>query len=84
MNEPQIHSHITDGLPDAHPFAWRSVDCAICQALVHADNNECMQTWVESDWGIYCLTCFATMHGAHCLPPDVVPPRPALTGGVDA
>ena len=56
--EPQIHSHITDGLPPDHPLAEETVVCARCQVMVHACNNECMQTWVESEHGNFCWPCF--------------------------
>lgn len=59
MNEPLIHSHITDGLPNSHPLAYESVNCAACCESLHAANNECMQTWVESGRGNFCLACFA-------------------------
>lgn len=28
--------------------------------MVHASNNECMQTWVETGEGAYCIRCFGT------------------------
>ena len=56
--EPQIHSHIEDGLPDEHPLAGECVYCAKCNAMVHANNNECMQTWIETEFGNYCSLCF--------------------------
>ena len=58
--EPLIHSHITDVLPDSHPLAFESVFCKTCGEMVHAFNNECMQTWVESGAGSHCIGCFAT------------------------
>lgn len=63
MEEPRIHSHITDELPDGHPLAHEQVDCKKCGVLVHAFNNECMQTWVETGNGPFCLRCFAVTHG---------------------
>lgn len=59
MNEPQIHSHITDLLPDEHPLAFHGVYCKVCGMMLHASNNECMATWVESGSGNYCLAHFA-------------------------
>jgi hypothetical protein len=56
--EPRIWSHITDVLPDDHPLAWTSVYCTACKDMVHASNNECMTTWVETGKGGYCLACF--------------------------
>lgn len=68
MSEPLIHSHLEDLLPDAHPLAFQSVGCRDCQVLVHAGNNECMRTWVETGRGSYCLACFA--FGGTVLEPD--------------
>ena len=51
--EPLVHSNHTDGLNDAHPLAWQCVHCQHCNMMVHADNNECMTTWLE--WGKYVL-----------------------------
>lgn len=64
--EPRIHSHITDALPSGHPLAFTQVHCQICHVLVHAGNNECMQTWVETGQGDHCLACF-TKQGGSCL-----------------
>jgi hypothetical protein len=58
-NEPKIHSHIDDVLPDEHPLAFTCVDCVVCGVMVHASNNECMQTWIETGKGAYCLKHFA-------------------------
>jgi hypothetical protein len=57
FREPLIHSHITDGLPDDHPLARVTVRCDTCHAMVHCENNECMQTWLETDWGYFCTRC---------------------------
>ena len=57
--EPLIHSHITDVLPDLHPLAFETISCKACGVMVHAANNECMQTWVESGVGAHCIKCFA-------------------------
>lgn len=59
--EPRIHSHILDVLPETHPLAHEQVACRLCGCLVHAFNNECMQTWVECDNGPFCLPCFNTV-----------------------
>ncbi len=56
--EPIIHSHITDGLPYEHPLADVSVLCDKCAVIVHSFNNECMQTWYETEFGNYCTSCF--------------------------
>jgi hypothetical protein len=63
VQEPKIHSHITDCLPDQHPMANEQVVCRKCGVLVHAFNNECMQTWVETGRGALCIKCFATTCG---------------------
>jgi hypothetical protein len=56
--EPLCHSHLTDGLPDDHPLAWQQVHCERCSELVHAANNECMQTWFEFEGHVACAPCF--------------------------
>ena len=56
--EPLIHSHITDELPDDHPLAQKSVYCSRCLVMLHAVNNECMQTWFETEYGNFCTKCF--------------------------
>lgn len=56
--EPRIWSHITDALPDEHPLAFKTLYCKTCDAMVHCGNNECMQTWVETSNGPYCIECF--------------------------
>lgn len=60
MREPQIHSHITDALPEDHPLADQSVYCdeENCGEMLHAFNNECMQTWVETGVGNFCALHF--------------------------
>lgn len=63
MNEPKIHSHITDRLPEGHPLAYERVVCKRCGGSVHMSNNECMQTWVETGVGGYCLRCFEVYAG---------------------
>ncbi len=60
--EPIIHSHITDVLPEDHPLAYKKVYCDTkCGHLVHAGNNECMRTWIETEFGNYCTTCFCLL-----------------------
>ena len=56
--EPLIHSHIMDMLPTNHPLAFTEVDCDKCKVQVHAVNNECMQTWLETEDGNFCTKCF--------------------------
>jgi hypothetical protein len=70
LREPLIHSEITDELPDEHPLAYTTVECARCGVMVHAFNNECMDTWVETGQGNYCLGCFAQLFGAADEPSD--------------
>ncbi len=56
--EPIIHSHIEDVLPEEHPLAFDTIYCGKCKVMVHAGNNECMRTWVETEFGNYCSGCF--------------------------
>lgn len=65
--EPLIHSHITDVLPDDHPLAHETIFCGGCTEMLHASNNECMQTWVESGAGAHCLRCFTLSIGGPVL-----------------
>lgn len=59
--EPRIHSYITDELPEEHPLAHKATYCIHCAAMLHASNNECMLTWVETGKGNHCLDCFVQM-----------------------
>ena len=74
MREPELHTGYVDCLPEAHPLAYRSVTCDRCQRPIHAANNECMWTWVETGKGNYCLPCFVALDEedgtdpAYCLP----------------
>jgi hypothetical protein len=68
LREPLIHSEITDELPDEHPLAYTTVECARCGQQVHAFNNECMQAWVETGQGNYCLICFVALFSAEAEP----------------
>ena len=57
--EPIVHSHVEDLLPEKHPLAFEHVSCDACkEVLLHAANNECMQTWIETEYGNYCTKCF--------------------------
>jgi len=64
--EPLIHSHLTDCLPDGHPLARVTVRCKKCGHSVHSEINECMQTWLETEWGNYCTVCYPI---GECLEP---------------
>ena len=55
--EPIIHSHITDVLPEDHCLKNDCVSCDECGVMLHASNNECMQTWLETEVGNYCTKC---------------------------
>lgn len=56
--EPIFHSHMSDVLPDDHPLATETVFCLKCKKeMLHASNNECMQTWVEIYGKPFCLAC---------------------------
>lgn len=61
MTEPLIHSHIDDGLPDGHRWQWEQVHCKSCGDLVHAGNNECMETWFEFGDAAACAECVGTL-----------------------
>jgi hypothetical protein len=63
--ELKIHSHITDMLSDDHQLAFESVYCTQCGDMVHACNNECMQTWIEWKNKGACLICFAAFAQLH-------------------
>lgn len=66
--EPVIHSHITDSLPEDHHLASTCVSCDSCLDMLHASNNECMQTWVEFyKWGNFCIRCFGNHVDADTL-----------------
>ena len=56
--EPIVHSHITDVLEETHPLSNKTIECDKCKVMVHASNNECMQTWFETEHGNYCTSCF--------------------------
>jgi len=61
MKEPIIHSHITDILDEDHPLADTTIYCDKCKEMLHASENECMQSWIETGKGNFCLTCFSKM-----------------------
>ena len=71
LRDPVLHSHIEDMLPDEHPLAFQQVWCdgnGRCEdwqerALLHAANNECMQTWFETGKGNFCVSCFLRLTG---------------------
>lgn len=65
--DPVLHSHIEDALPDDHPLAWESQLCMVCKVPLHASNNECMQTWIETGNGSYCLKHFAELPDSDAL-----------------
>ena len=58
IQAPKLHSHVEDGLPKKHPLAFVDIYCS-CGAMLHSENNECMQTWIETGEGNYCVGCFA-------------------------
>lgn len=61
--EPQIHTHITDTLPDDHPLAWVTLNCDQCGTSLHI-GNESMDDWVETGKGNYCFGCFFALYQA--------------------
>ena len=62
MREPLLHTNITDELPWEHPLAREALWCKRCDAMLHASNNECMQPWVETGGGPFCVPCFAAVY----------------------
>lgn len=70
LNEPRIHSHIVDCLPDEHPKAFEAVYCDGCRSMLHAWNNECMQTWIETGRGNFCIPCFSATPDVEALDDD--------------
>lgn len=67
MRDPQIHSHIEDELPTDHEKAFACVLCSSCGEMLHASNNECMQTWVETGKGDFCIPCFSKIADVQSL-----------------
>lgn len=57
--DPVFHSHITDFLPDEDDRAYTSIFCTRCNEMVHAFNNETMQSWFDTGVGPLCWDCFA-------------------------
>jgi hypothetical protein len=53
-----VHSHIADCLPDDHPLARVTLWCMRCNEMLHCEINECMQTWLETLDGYYCVACY--------------------------
>jgi hypothetical protein len=60
-DEPLVHSHLSDCLPSSHPLAHKQVHCDKCDGIVHAGNNECMQTWFEFEEANVCAQCMGTL-----------------------
>lgn len=79
MRAPILHTHIEDVLPDDHLLAYDSVYCEgpECNRMLHAFNNECMQTWVETGKGNYCIWCFMRVTKG----PEVLEEEWGLPGG---
>jgi hypothetical protein len=76
-NEPRLHSHVVDRLPDNHPLAHSRVRCDRCESLLHLPSNSCMRTWVETGHGNFCVRCFVVAAGG------LVPEDRSHLGGVD-
>ena len=70
VKDPVLHSHVEDVLPDSHPLAYESVYCRVCGQMLHAFNNECMQTWVETGKGNYCLACLNAAQDSDAMDDD--------------
>lgn len=60
--DPIIHLGITDCLPVNHPHAFESLNCVVCETMVHAFNNETMTPWAETAKGPYCFDCFLAVY----------------------
>jgi hypothetical protein len=60
MQDPILHSFVTDTLPDGHPLQWETVHCDRCHKMVHCQ-DETMDLWIESTEGNHCLPCFLTL-----------------------
>ncbi len=77
QQEPQIHSHLSDCLPDDHTRAFDQIHCDGCGCLVHAGNNECMTTWFEFRDTNVCAECVgklpAVMYGNSWAPKSATP-----------
>lgn len=88
MQDPKIHSHIEDVLPNEHPLSHKCVLCSTCGGMLHASNNECMQTWIETGNGNFCVRCFAKIKGVSALGDEYgLMPNAEVTGrttGIDA
>ena len=67
MQEPKLHSHIEDVLPDEHPLAFECVICSTCGVMLHASNNEGMQTWIVTGAGNFCVSCFSKIPDVSAL-----------------
>lgn len=65
--DPVLHSHVSDVLPDGHKYSHKAIGCARCEVPLHASNNECMVTWVETGKGAFCIKCFAALSDANSL-----------------
>lgn len=59
MSLPTLHTDDEDCLPDGHPLQHEFVNCTGCGELLHAGHNECMQDWLETSGGNFCLPCLA-------------------------
>jgi hypothetical protein len=55
--EPILHTDSVDVLPESHPWCELDVYCAKCNEMLHAGNNECMQSWVEYRGVALCARC---------------------------
>lgn len=79
MQEPRLHTALTDVIPDDHPWAWKSVFCVWCGQMVHGIPNECMDNWAETGLGPLCLSCLVESLNSYddddrlLLPDDYVP-----------
>ena len=70
VEEPRLHSHVSDALPTDHPLATTRVYCDRCDTLLHRQANSCMRTWLETGCDNFCLGCFIVVAGGLTSPGD--------------
>ena len=58
MGDIIIHTFVEPALSEDHELAHQLVSCEVCGVLLHNDNNEHTELWLETGKGNYCLDCF--------------------------
>ena len=58
--EPLLHTFVEDIIPDwQNDKLVESIYCKECEKMLHCTtNNECMNIWIETKGGNFCLECF--------------------------